>query len=142
MNTRPGRRSDAFIRRRMIPSDVAASFDSTQLKAIVTVFGARQWRRHAIDRRVVIPFLGRSFYFVALAGGERRSASRRLSDRLLHPLATAGNAALAVVFFVSILLSLLAVLYLLKSLLGIDLLPGTSLGILPAVQEQFELLFR
>ena len=140
----PPRSDDEFIRRfrAKLPDDVAESFDDKQLEAIATVFGARRWREHAIDLRLLIPFFGRSLYFVALAGGERRTGSRRLRDRLLHPIATAGNAALASVFFTGILFSLLAVLYVLKSALGIDLLPGTSLGLMSAIKEEFEMLFR
>ena len=135
---------DEFIRRfrAKLPDDVAESFDDRQLEAIATVFGARRWREHAIDLRLLIPFFGRSLYFVALAGGERREGSRRLRDRLLHPIATAGNAALAFVFFTGLLFSLLAVLYVLKSVLGIDLMPGTSLGLMSTIKEEFEMLFR
>jgi hypothetical protein len=38
--------------------------------------------------------------------------------------------------------SILGMLYLLKSALGIDLLPDTSLGIWKSVQEQFDMIFR
>ncbi len=135
---------EAFIRRfqSMVPDDVADSFDPVQLKTIATVFGARRWRRHAIDRRLVFALFRRNFYSVALAGGERRSAKRRLSDRLLHPVATFGNAAFALVFFTTVLFSVFAVLYVLKSFLGTNLLPNTSLGIMPTIREQFDLLFQ
>ena len=134
---------EAFIRRfkSKVPADVAESYDAHQFEAIAAVFGARHWRRHAIDRRLVFPLFGRNFYVVALAGGERRSPTRRLSDRLLHPVATIGNAAFALVFFIAILFSLFAVLYVLKSFLGINLMPNTSLGIMPTIKEQFDLLF-
>ena len=140
----PPQSDDEFIRRfrAKLPDDVAESFDDKQLEAIATAFGARRWREHAIDLRLLIPFFGRSLYFVALAGGERREGSRRLRDRLLHPIATAGNAAVAVVFFTGLLFSLLAVLYVLKSVLGIDLMPGTSLGLMSTIKEEFEMLFR
>ncbi len=38
--------------------------------------------------------------------------------------------------------SILGMLYLLKSALGIDLLPDTSLGLWTSVREQFGLMFR
>lgn len=135
---------DEFIRRfrAKLPDDVAESFDDKQLEAIATVFGARRWREHAIDLRLLIPFFGRSLYFVAQVGDERRSAARRMRDRLLHPIAKAGNAAFAVLFFTGVLFSLLAVLYVLKSVLGINLMPETSLGLMPAIKEEFEMLFR
>jgi len=91
---------EAFIRcfQSMVPDNVADSFDPVQLKAIAMVFGTRRWRRHAFDRRLVFALFRRNCYFFALAGGERRSAKRRLSDRLLHSVATFGNAAFALVF--------------------------------------------
>jgi hypothetical protein len=135
---------EAFIRhfKSMMPADVASSFDDTQIKAITAVFGTRRWRQHAVDRRLVIPFFGRNFYLVALAGGEQRSAKRRLRDRLVYPIATFGNGLFAALFFITVLSSVFAVLYVLKSFLGINLLPNTSLGIMPTITEQFDLLFR
>jgi hypothetical protein len=135
---------EAFVRRfkSMMPADVTSSFDDTQIKAITTVFGTRRWRQHTVDRRLVIPFFGRKFYLVALAGGEQRSAKRRLSDRLLRPIAAFGNALFASFFFVTILFSVFAVLCVLKSFLGINLLPNMSLGIMSTITEELELLFR
>ena len=134
----------AFLERfaSMVPADVAKSFSDGQHAAIVAAFGARRWRRHAVDLRLLVPLFGHSYYFVLLAGGERRSAARRLRDRLLYPIATAGNAFVAFFFFAAILFSVLAVLYVLKSLLGINLLPGMSLGLMPIITEELKLLFR
>jgi len=125
----------------MLPQDVARSFNDVQRKAIATAFGTRRWRDHTIDFRWLIPLFGRNYYFVALAGGERRSAARRLRDRLLLPMVSIGNGIFAAVFFTGILLSVLVTLYLLKSLLGINLLPDVSLGIMPIIMHEFEMLF-
>ena len=78
---------------------------------------------------------GRGYYFVLLAGGERRSAQRRLRDRLLHPLISIANGMVAAVFFSGVLFSTLVSLYVLKSFLGIDLLPDMSLGIMPMLEQ-------
>ncbi|MFP6744404.1 MAG: hypothetical protein VCB77_04345 [Alphaproteobacteria bacterium] len=65
-----------------------------------------------------------------------------MSDHLLHPVATFGNAAFALVFFTTVLFSVFAMLYVLKSFLGINLLPNTSLGIMPTIRGKFDLLFQ
>ena len=134
---------DAFFERLFskLPKDVAESFNDAQLKAIAGAFATRRWRHHALDRRWLIPLFGRSYYVVLLAGAERRSARRRLRDRLLHPLISIANGMVAAVFFSGILFSTLVSLYVLKSFLGIDLLPGMSLGIMPIITQKLKMLF-
>ena len=80
------------------------------------------------------------YYLVVLAGGERRSRRRRRAERIAHPLVTLGNAIFAAVFFTGVLFSLFAALYVLKSLLGIDLFPEKSFGLMPALKEQLDIL--
>ena len=125
----------------MLPPDVARSFSDRQLKAISCAFGTRRWRDHTLDRRWLIPLFGHSYYFVLLAGAERRSRQRRLRDRLLHPLISIGNGMVAALFFAGILISLLVSLYVIKSLLGIDLLPDFSLGVMPFFKQELQMLF-
>ena len=124
-----------------LPSDVARSFNDAQYEAIECAFGARRWRNHAVDLRWLLPLFGRSYYFVLLAGGERRSRQRRLRDRMLHPLVCFGNGLFAAVFFTGLMLSALVTLYLLKSFLGITLMPDMSLGIMPIIMQELKMLF-
>ena len=132
----------AFVTRfrTRMPDKVARSFDEEQLRAIVSAFGTRRWKRHSLDLRVTIPFLGRHFYFVVLGGPERRSPVRRQADRASHPLATVGNAIFAITFFGSLLVSAFVVLYLIKSVLGIDLNNQYSLGLFADLKYQLDLL--
>lgn len=134
---------EAFFERlfSMLPSDVAQSFNGDQLKAIASAFGTRRWRHHAVDLRWLIPLLGRSYYLILLAGTERRSRQRRLRDRLLHPIISIGNGIFATVFFAGILFSVLVFLYIFKSFLGIDLFSDFSLGVMPIIEQQLEMLF-
>ena len=134
---------DAFFERLFskLPSDVARSFNDDQLKVISCAFGTRRWRDHAVDLRWLFSLFGRSYYFVLLAGAESRSRQRRLRDRLLHPLISIGNGIVAAVFFTAILLSVLVALYILKSLLGINLLPDFSLGVMPIIEQELNFLF-
>jgi len=125
-----------------IPRDVATSFNEAQLLAIRLAFGARHRGAHAIDLRFSIPAPFQRIYFVLLAGTEKRTATRRRSDRQVAPLATLGNVLFGIVFFGFLLASLLGVLYVLKSMLGIDLLPDASLGLWDALSDQFRWTFR
>ena len=133
---------DAFVARFLgkIPRDIAKSFSDVQLEAVVAAFGTRRWRSHPVDIRLTIPLVGRAYYLVLLAGADRRSRRRRRADRFARPIATVGNAIFAAVFFTGILFSVSAALYVLKSLLGINLLPGMSLGVMPALKEQLDIL--
>ena len=133
----------AFIDRlnAKLPRDVAESFNDAQYEAIECAFGARRWRNHAVDLRWLLPLFGRNYYFVLLAGGERRSRQRQLRDRILHPLVSFGNGLVAAVFFTAIMLSGLVTLYLVKSLVGINLMPDHSLGIMPAILQELKMLF-
>ena len=134
---------DAFFERLFskLPSDVARSFNDAQLKVISCAFGTRRWRDHALDLRMLLPLFGRSYYFVLLAGAERRTRKRRLRDRLLRPLISIGNGIFAAVFFTGILFSTLVSLYVLKSVLGIDLFPDFSLGVMPILENEWKMLF-
>ncbi len=146
MNVVSGQGADgdeAFIERlnAKLPRDVAESFNDAQYEAIECAFGTRRWRNHAVDLRWLLPLFGRSYYFVLLAGGERRSCQRRLRDRILHPLVSFGNGLVAAVFFTAIMLSVLVSLYLVKSFLGINLMPDQSLGIMPIILQEMKMLF-
>ena len=132
---------DAFVARFLgkIPRDIAQSFSDAQLEAVVAAFGTRRWRIHPVDIRLTIPLVGRAYYLVLLAGGERRLRRRR-AERNVHPLVTLGNAIFAAVFFTGVLFSLFAALYVLKSLLGINLFSELSFGVMPALKEQLDIL--
>ena len=52
---------------------------------------SREWSGHPVNIRLTIPLPFRSFYITIVAGPERRSKERRVSERKKHPLITAGN---------------------------------------------------
>jgi len=54
---------------------------------------AQAWRRHPVDLRLTVPFVGCDLYFTVVAGPERRSTARRQLERRRHPVRTLGNAA-------------------------------------------------
>lgn len=79
-----------------LPPHIAASLDPQQLDALQVAFHQAlleqtRRRRHPVDLRISLPFIGSRFYLVLLAGPERRSRERLASDRQLHPIWTLGN---------------------------------------------------
>jgi hypothetical protein len=125
-----------------IPREVAVSFTDDQLLAIKLAFAARHRGAHAIDLRVSIPTPFQRVYIVLLAGLERRNAFRRRKDRAASPLVTLGNIIFGALFFGGLFLALMGVLYVLKSALGIDLMPGFSLGLWDGLVDQLKWMAR
>ena len=135
--------NDTFLRDfyARIPAAIAAEFTDAQLMAIRMAYGARTRGAHWIDLRSSIPLFGKRIYLVLLLGAERRSRARRQRDRSAHPLVRLGNILAVALFAMMLTAALLGFLYLLKSLLGIDLVPGHSLGFWDATRQQLQFLF-
>lgn len=117
---------DAFIEglKDRLPADLRETFSAEQLAALKVAFGARQWGRHPVDVRGTLKLWRWRYYFVVLAGRNRRELSRLEED-----LSRLMKATLILGFLTFSTLVGLLVLYLAKSALGIDLFPGFSLGI-------------
>jgi hypothetical protein len=111
---------DKFFSR--IPREVAASFTVEQLGAVKMAFGARSWGSHAIDVRKSFPLFWHRIYIVLLMGRERRDDERLRAEGAMF--GTLGNAVVGVVFLAIILTPVAFALYLLKSSLGLDVMPG------------------
>jgi len=127
-----------------IPAEVAASFTPAQLRAVKIAFGARSWGSHAIDIRksFALPLIWRRFYVVLLAGAERRDDERLRAEGALF--GTLGNAALTLAFLAAMLGPLALALYALKSLAGVDVLPGADgfHGLWDELARQLEFLLK
>ncbi|NJN85275.1 MAG: hypothetical protein HC881_01755 [Leptolyngbyaceae cyanobacterium SL_7_1] len=63
-----------------IPPATLATFTDEQLDALQQAFQYFSWRKHPVDVRLSIPWIGRGIYLVVLAGRERRSVQRLQSD--------------------------------------------------------------
>lgn len=76
-------------------------FTPEQLDEIKKAFGARSHTSHALDFRYSLGLFGKSYYFVFLAGRERRSVPRlnltRLSQKLALGVAVAAGCLLITV---------------------------------------------
>ena len=107
-----------------MPDKVADSFSEEQLAYLRNAIGAREWGRHKVDLRGTIKFFKWRYYYVVLAGRNRRA----LSEREVK-IAALMNAVLLSSFILFSMLVGLVVLYLVKSALGINLIEGWSLGL-------------
>ena len=90
------------FRRRLLegmPEEVASSFTELQLEMIEQALEGGKWRDHPVDVRLSIPVLWRRFYFVLLAGPERRSAERRKYERARRPVRAIADIILLALFF-------------------------------------------
>ncbi|BCX87766.1 hypothetical protein MIN45_P0133 [Methylomarinovum tepidoasis] len=119
-------RNDPFIRGLLsrLPTELRDSFSDDQLLGLKIALGARRWKLHPVDLRGTISLWRWRFYYVILLGRERRRLPRRIERAMRWTEAVF----LGVLVTVATLFGLL-VLYLVKSALGIDLIPGFSLGI-------------
>lgn len=111
-----------------MPKHVQASFSDEQLSHLKVAIGARQWGEHALDCRGVIRFFKYRYYFVVLAGRNRRQLSQVEKK--------ASSVAQAIVVTISLFIILL-ILYLIKSALGINIFQGFSFGIWTYFKELF-----
>lgn len=109
-----------------MPEEVASSFNDEQLTHLLTILGARRWGKHAVDLRGTfkVPFYTWRFYYVFLLGKNHRDLSRNEIKASLI------SKAIIISVFITLSTCLgLLVLYLIKSALGIDILPNYSFGI-------------
>lgn len=107
-----------------MPNKVASSFNEEQLSHLRNAIGAREWGKHKLDVRGTVKFFKWRYYYVILAGRNRRSLSEK-EVRVARVL-TASIVATFITF--AVLLGLI-VIYLIKSALGINLIDGWSLGL-------------
>ena len=107
-----------------LPEELRETFTPQQLDALRNAFATRSWARHKLDLRGTFSLWSNQYYFVLVGGRNKRSLSR--AQRSLSLAAKAG--AITAFLFFSVLIGLVA-LYLVKSALGINLLPNYSLGL-------------
>lgn len=106
-----------------MPSEVQQSFTEAQLSYLRVALGARQWGKHKLDVRGTLGVGSWRYYYVLVAGRNKRSQYRQHKAGMLVKAVL-----ISVLLIVSTLLGLF-VLYLVKSALGIDLFTDFSLGI-------------
>lgn len=115
-----------------VPVDMRGSFSTEQLVALKVALGGRTWGTHSVDLRWTMKWWRWQYYFVVLAGRNRRA----LSDRQRRVQRVAMAIVLLVFLSFSVSVGLL-VIYLLKSALGVDVFPGFSFGVWDWFKAEF-----
>ena len=107
-----------------MPKNIQTTFTDEQLVHLKIAIGARQWGNHAVDCRGIIKLFKYRYYYVVLAGRNKRELSAKEQR-----IAKLGQAlVLSIVLILSVVLMLLLT-YLVKSALGIDIFEGYSFGV-------------
>lgn len=107
-----------------MPKKVAQSFSNEQLTHLNTALAGRRWGNHKVDLRGTLGFFKSRYYFVLLAGKDKRDLSR--AEQRMGRFALAAAVTL---FITTSLLLGLVLLYILKSWMGINLFEDFSLGL-------------
>ena len=107
-----------------MPKKVASSFNEEQLSHLRNAIGAREWGKHKLDVRGTVKFFKWRYYYVILAGRNRRS----LSEKEVREARVLTASIIAIFITFAVLLGLI-IIYLVKSALGINLIDGWSLGL-------------
>ncbi|XQF93627.1 3-phosphoshikimate 1-carboxyvinyltransferase [Pseudoalteromonas espejiana] len=116
-----------------MPESVQNSFTEEQLVHLKIAIGARQWGRHAIDFRGVVKFFKYRYYYVLLAGRNRRELS-------VNEEKIAGLLQILIISLITLvtIVVLMLIAYLFKSALGINILENYSLGLWDYIIKLFE----
>ena len=110
-----------------VPINVRQTFTSEQLAALARA-SVEVAYRHPLDYRVSFGVFGRRYYLTVLGGRERRSRERLLREgQTVLSRLTLAYSVLTVAFGVGLVLFGFIALYVVKSLLGIDLIQDYSL---------------
>ena len=115
-----------------MPKNVQDSFSEEQLSYLKVAIGARTWGSHAIDVRSTIKFFRYRYYYVFVAGRNRRELTRKEKQ-----IALAIHTCIVTLFLIMCSLLGVLVLYLIKSAMGIDIFPNFSFGVWGWFKETF-----
>jgi hypothetical protein len=118
--------------RPITPEEDAEYVERINASGAGLVFVGLGWGTHAVDARWTLKWWRWQYYFVFLAGRNRRVLTDR--EQRIQRLVMATTLAVFITF--SALVGIL-VLYLVKSALGIDLIPGFSFGVWDWFKEEF-----
>ncbi len=131
MSIKIDQHTDAFTHHvyQSIDADVRATLTPRQVDAIEKAIRANKpYQKHPIDLRGTFPLFFLKLYFVILIGRDRRLPTRN-KEAARRRNAVLGSALMSVYVMISLLLPVaLVLLYLVKSIAGIDLIEGMHLS--------------
>ncbi len=115
--------TDSVLRR--IDRKVLASLSEEQVSAIQEgISSSRPLSKHPFDIRGTVPTFFAHYYFVLLMGRDRRVETQKLEGKRQRGSALAGGMLFFTFALSPLFLVALVILYLVKSDMGIDLVPG------------------
>lgn len=127
-------RSDSAIQNLLerMPKDIQDSFSEAQLSHLRVALGARSWGNHKVDIRSTFKLFKYRYYYVFVAGRNRRELSRQEKQfaLMVQALFVSGFIIFSALFGIF-------VLYIIKSALGIDIFPNFSFGVWSWFKETF-----
>lgn len=121
---------DAFTLHVMskIEPQVLKSLNLVQLESIRSAISANApFKRHPIDIRVVIPLFFVRLYCVLLIGRDSRATQRTLENQRRQTTFRLSKHSLLYIALIAMIPTTLVILYVVKSALGIDILPDQHL---------------
>lgn len=122
---------DQFVAR--IPPEIATTFTDAQINSIKRVLSSTSiGDGHPVNIRLSLPVPGRRFYFVILAGLERRSYKRIRAERLKHRVWMPANMIVITVFLILLLTCLFSVLYGAQNMSPLPLIQRTWFSPVPS----------
>lgn len=83
-----------------LPPEVLQALTADQLELLRALAKPTGWRRHPINLRLTLPFVGHRMFLTIVGGEEHRGAERLQHERERHPLFTLGNFLFLSVFLV------------------------------------------
>lgn len=112
----------AVVRR--LGNDILLSLTEEQRQRMMkAIYDSRPLKEHPLDLRGVVPFFFWRFYYVLLMGRDRRTTTSRIETERRRRARFIEDAIHAVVLLWHVVFVLAVVLYLVKSALGINLMP-------------------
>lgn len=121
---------DAFTLHVMskIEPQVLKSLNLVQLESIRSAISANApFKRHPVDIRMVLPLFFVRLYCVVLIGSDSRSAQRTLESQRRQTTFRISKHSLLYIALIAMIPTSLAILYVIKSSLGIDIFPNQHL---------------
>ncbi len=104
-----------------VPDDIKQTFTKEQLNVLESFLEKQECKNNFLDIRYSFPFIKKKYYFALLGGHNKENFSNKFHMNRKMTIFTAFSVLFIFVFF-------LFFLYLIKSGLGVDLIPNYSFG--------------
>lgn len=108
---------------------VRSSFSHEQLSALKEALSSgKPDKKHPLNIRLTIPLVFASYYLVLFGGRDKRRVTKRVESELRQKTKTASGFVIFLIALISFLIVIFLLLYFIKSVLGINLMPEKHLS--------------